>query len=391
MKGVLSLDEVVDRRNTDSLKYDAVKSIWGKENLIPMWVADMDFRTPEYIIDAVREKCNTGILGYTICPESWYDAIIAWNNKRYGSSLKKEELIFMPGVVKGIIYSIQSLTKISDRIMIMPPVYHPFRLSILNNSRTVVNCPLKLESGKFNIDRELFESEIKGCKIFILCNPHNPGGRVWTKEELLYIDKVCKDNNVIVISDEIHADLTLPGNTTYMYSTISESARQNTIIFRAPSKAFNMPGLSSAYCIIHDENLRNRFKDYVVPNEFDAGNIFSYTPVVAAYNKGDEWLNEVNKYIAANVKYLDEYLKDNMPKIKAIVPQASYLVFLDCRALGLSQKELNNFFAEKANLALSDGEMFGKEGIGFMRLNIGCPLSILKDALLLLNKAYKKL
>ena len=356
-----------------------------------MWVADMDFRTPEYIIDAVKEKCNNGILGYTICPDSWYESIIDWNNRRCNSDICKEDLIFMPGVVKGLIYAIQSLTNKEDNIMIMPPVYHPFRLSIFNNNRSVVNCPLILKDGVYDIDKDLFEQKIKDCKMFILCNPHNPGGRVWTKEELLYIDKICTQNNVIVISDEIHADLTLPGHTTLMYSTVSDSAKQNSIIFRAPSKAFNMPGLSSAYCIIQNEKLRNRFKDYVTPNEFDTGNIFSYTPVVAAYQKGEEWLNSVVHYIETNVQFLDSYLKEKMPKIKAIIPQASYLVFLDCRELNLSQKELNSFFADKAKLALSDGEMFGKEGVGFMRLNIGCPLEILKKAMCSLETEYLKL
>lgn len=386
-----SFDEIVERKNTDAIKIEGLKLFWNNENLIPMWVADMDFRTPDFILNSIKEKCNEGILGYPACPESWYDAIISWMKKKCNVEVSKKELVFIPGIVKGLIFSIQTMTDIGDGVMIMPPVYHPFRITINNNKRTVVNCPLIYDGNQFFIDKACFEKEIKKCRMFILCNPHNPGGRIWSREELEYIDKVCYENNVLVVSDEIHADIALPGYNCITFSSVSETAKQNSIIFRAPSKAFNMPGIMSSYAIIHNEAIRDRFKEYVSGNEFDCGHIFAYTSLVAAYNHGESWLNSMIDYIQKNVDFLEEYFREKMPDIKPVIPQASFLVFLDCKALNLSQKELNSFFADKAGLALNDGEMFGEEGIGFMRMNVGCPKEILKTALDSLYVAYSEL
>ncbi len=238
------------------------------------------------------------------------------------------------------------------------------------------------------MDLDHFREAVKGCKLFILCNPHNPGGRVWTKEELEAVADICFENGTMVVSDEIHADLTLKGYTHIPFAKISEKARVNSITFMSPSKAFNMPGLASSYCIIENDDIRKKFRNYLNGSEFSEGHIFAFISVAAAYEHGTEWLNQLLDYIQGNIDYVDNYLKRNMPLIKAIRPQASYLIFLDCRELGFNQEELVDFFVDKAHLALNDGAMFGKEGTGFMRINIGCPRVILQKALSQLEAAY---
>ena len=276
--------------------------------------------------------------------------------------VKKEQLNYVPGVVPGLGMAINAFTKPGGKIMITPPVYHPFARLISRYDRRLVNCPLILENGHYRIDLTKFRREIKGVRVFILCNPHNPGGVVWTHDELKVIADICAEDNVIVFSDEIHADLTLPPYKHVPFAMISEHARNNSVTFMAPSKAF----------------------------ELDGGHLFVYPAVEAAYSNGTEWLDQCLAYIQKNIDYVDEYLKNHTPKIKAMRPMASYLVWLDCRELGLTQKELNAFFVDEAHLALNDGEMFGKEGIGFMRMNIGCPRSVVEQAMHQLEVAYKK-
>lgn len=273
--------------------------------------------------------------------------------------------------------------------MVMPPVYHPFFLVTEHNHREVVYSPLLLKDGQYQIDFERFRADVKGCKMLILSNPHNPGGRVWTREELAEIAEICFDNQVLVISDEIHADLTLPGYTHPTFALVSEKARRNSLVFMSPSKAFNMPGLASSYCIIEDEAIRHRFQTYMEASEFSEGHLFAYLGVAAAYSNGTEWLDQALEYIQENIDFTDEYLKTHIPAIRMIRPQASYLIFLDCRGMGVSQKELVDFFVDGAHLALNDGAMFGKEGEGFMRLNVACPRSVLRQALDQIKEAYE--
>ncbi|MEG1585817.1 MAG: PatB family C-S lyase [Bacteroidales bacterium] len=384
-------DEVIDRSGTDALKVEALASRWGRTDLIPLWVADMEFKTPPFIMNAIRKRCENEILGYTSRPEEWYDAIIDWTVERTGYQPAKEEILYTPGIVPGLAFAVLSLTREGDRIMIQPPVYHPFAFVINNNRRIVVNNPLRLEHGEYHFDRAGFRKEVEGCKMFILCNPHNPGGKVWTKEELLYIAETCAELGVIVVSDEIHTDLTLPPHHSYLFSSVSEKARLNSVVFRSSSKAFNMPGLASAYCFVADEALRARLKAYIDGNELGEGHVFAYSGVIAAYRNGSDWLGQMLAYIKLNMEFLDAYLKEHMPAIKAVLPQASYLVFLDCRDLQLSQSELIDFFVDKAHLALNDGEIFGKEGIGFMRMNVACPRSMLALALQQLKQAYEQM
>ncbi|MCC8173656.1 MAG: pyridoxal phosphate-dependent aminotransferase [Odoribacter sp.] len=385
-----NFDEIVDRRHTDALKVEALLPRWGRDDLIPLWVADMDFRTPSCVIEAIKERCENGILGYTSTPEEWYTSIINWVKSRFDWEIKKEMITFSPGIVQGLAHVLKCFTQPGDKVMVQPPVYHPFFLITQDNNREVVFSPLDLKDGQFHINFERFEQDIKGCKLFILCNPHNPGGRVWKKEELEKIAEICHKNGTIVISDEIHADLTFPEYKHHSFATVSEKARTNSIVFMSPSKAFNMPGLASAYCIIENEKLCKEFQEYIEASEFEQGHIFAFNTVVAVYNHGEEWLTEVKKYIQENIDFLEEYIAKNMPLITPMRPQASCLVFLDCRNMNLNQEELVDFFVDKAHLALNDGSMFGKEGTGFMRINVATPRAILLKALEQLKTAYDK-
>ncbi len=383
-------DEIVDRHNTDSLKLDAIAPRWGRNDLIPLWVADMDFRTPPFIIKAIKDRLENEVLGYTMKPDRWYSSITNWVQQRFDWKISPEMLTHTPGIVPGLAMAIQCLTNVGDKVMVQPPVYHPFFLVTQHNNRKVVYNPLILRDGQYRMDMDRFKEDIKGCKLFILCNPHNPGGRVWTKDELAEVARICYENKTIVISDEIHADLTLSPYIHHPFATVSEEAKMNSIVFMSSSKAFNMPGISSSYCIIENESLRRKFSTYVNGSELGEGHIFSFNTVVAAYSNGTEWLDQVKEYIQGNIDFVDEYLKKNIPAIKAIRPQASYLIFLDCRELNLPQDELLKLFIDGAHLALNDGAIFGKEGAGFMRLNAGCPRSVLKKALDQLHDAYQK-
>ena len=382
-----NFDEIIDRRGTESVKWDAVSERWGRNDLLPMWVADMDFRTPSFVMNALRKRLEHEVLGYTFACEEWYTSIINWLQSRHGWKVKREELTFMPGIVRGLAFAIQCFTEKGDKVMVMPPVYHPFFLVTEKNKREVVYSPLVLRDGQYYIDFDRFRKDIQGCKILILSNPHNPGGRVWTREELEQIAEICYESKTLVISDEIHADLTLPPYQHITFALVSEKARQNSLVFMSPSKAFNMPGLASSYCIIENKEICRCFQEYMEASELSEGHLFAYLSVAAAYSNGTEWLDQVLAYIQSNIDFTDAFLSEYIPSIKMIRPQASYLVFLDCRTLGLNQKELVDLFVDGAHLALNDGTMFGKEGEGFMRLNVACPRSVLEKALKQLKKA----
>lgn len=382
-----NFDEIIERRGTNSVKWDGVRNIWGRDDLLPMWVADMDFRTPPFVMDALKKRLEHEVLGYTFACEEWYTSICAWLRDRHGWNISREMLIFVPGIVRGQAFALQCFTNPGDKVMVMTPVYHPFFLVTERMGREVVYSPLELCDGQYHIDFERFRKDIQGCKVLILCNPHNPGGRVWTADELREIAVICYDSGTLVISDEIHADLTLPPYKHYPFATVSEEAAANSLVFMAPSKAFNMPGLGSSYAITVDKGIRERFQTFMEAGEFSEGHLLAYIGAAAAYMHGAEWLEQMLDYIKGNIDFTENYLKEYIPGISMIRPQASYLVFLDCRALGLTQEALTRLFAEKAHLALNDGTMFGAPGEGFMRLNIGCPRSVLEQALKQLRDA----
>lgn len=384
-----NFDEVIDRSGTSAIKLDGLQEIWGRTDLIPLWVADMDFATAPFVTEAIRNRCENPILGYTSKPDSYYQAIMKWNKERYGLEVEKEMILFVPGIVPGLGMALNAFTEKGDKVMIQPPVYGPFEWLNTRNDRILVTNPLKLVDGMYRMDMEAFREQVKGCKVFILCNPHNPGGVVWTEEELNEVAEICHEEGVLVFSDEIHADLTLPPHKHRPFASISEKARMNCVTFMSPSKAFNMPGLTASHALVFNSKLRRKFHAFLESCEFDFGHVFAFLAVEAAYSNGTEWLDQCLAYIQGNIDYVDAFLQEHTPKIKVMRPQASFLVWLDCREMGLTQEALNDFFVDKAHLALNDGSFFGKEGQGFMRLNVASPRSVLEQAMKQLAEAYK--
>lgn len=384
-------DEIVPRKDTDCVKYDNVKEIFGTDDIIPMWVADMDWKTPPFIIDAMRKQLDHGVLGYSILSNRWRPAIQSWVSRHYGWKVESEEIAFVGGIVPAIAFALQCFTKAGDKVLIQPPVYHPYHNVTIELERTLVTNPLKLVNGQLEIDFEDFEEKVKDCKLFLLCNPHNPCGRVWSKEELQRMCDICVKNNVLVISDEIHCDMALKGYRHTPFATVSEEAKNNCIIFMAASKTFNIAGLKSSYHIIQNEEIRNQYNEFLRKSELDSAHLFATLPVAAAYDNGDEWLEQMLEYIDANIDYMEEYLKTNMPKLGIIRPQASYLVFLDARGLGMPHDKMVEFFIREAKVGMNDGAMFGQGGEGFMRMNLGCPRATLKQALDRIKAAYDRI
>ena len=384
-----NFDEIIDRKGTSCVKYDGLKNAYqGKENLIPLWVADMDFATPDFIVEALKKRCEHPVFGYTFDDDEYYESIQTWLDYKYHWKTEREWISYIPGIVKGIGLAVQCFTQPGDKVIIQPPVYHPFRLVPTRMGREVVYNPLKLEDGIYKMDFEQLESLIdKDCKMLILSNPHNPGGVVWEKEALVKLAQICSAHGILVISDEIHAEMTYPQFRHHPFATVSEEAAACSVTFMAPSKTFNIAGIVSSYALVPDSRIREKFYSFLDAGELNAGTIFAFTATKAAYTYGAEWLQQMRSYVIENVNFVDEYLKKNIPQIKVYRPQASFLVWLDCRELKLTQPELVQLFEDKAGLALNDGTMFGKEGEGFMRLNIGCPRSILNQALESLKKA----
>lgn len=384
-------DRIIDREGTAAIKLTGLQENWGRTDLIPLWVADMDFAAPPCILNAIRERCDREILGYTSKHDGYYQSIVGWVHNRYGMQVTKEEITFVSGIVPGLSLALNCFTKKGDKVLIQPPVYHPFRNVSVANGREVVTNPLILKDGSYHMDLADFREKVKGCKVFILCNPHNPGGIVWTEEELEAVANICYEENVLVFSDEIHADLTLPPYKHKPFSMVNEKAKINSVTFMAPSKAFNIPGISASHVIIYDKHRHEQFEQFLEAGESNMGHVFAFLSVEAAYTQGAEWLDQCIAYIQGNIDYVDAYLKERMPKIKAIRPHASYLVWLDCRELNLSKEALTDFFVDKAHLALNDGWIFGEEGTGFMRLNIGSPRAIIEKAMKQLEEAYRKM
>ncbi len=386
-----NFDEIVPRKHTDCLKYDNVMEIFGTEEILPMWIADMDFKTPDFIVNAIRKRLDHELLGYSYCCRRWKPAIQSWVSRRYGWDIKEEEIGFVGGIVPAISFALQCFTKPGDRVLIQPPVYHPYHHVTHDLERTLVFNPLKLVNGQFEIDFVEFEEKVKDCKIFLLCNPHNPGGRVWRKEELARMCEICAKYNVLVISDEIHCDMALKGYKHVPFATCCDKAKDICITFMAASKTFNIAGLKSSYHVIPNEEIRKQYHEFLRKSELDTAHVFATGPVATAYNEGEEWLEQMLEYVEANIDFMEQYLKENMPKMGMIRPQASYLVFLDARGLGLPHDELVEFFIREAKVGMNDGAMFGKEGSGYMRMNLGCPRSVLEKALNQIKTAYDKL
>ena len=383
-------DTIIPRKNTSSVKWDMLENYYGSEDLIPLWVADMDFQSPKRVISDLIKKAEFGIYGYTSLMPSYYDSIINWFKKRHGFVIEKEWIVHCPGVVPAINMLIQSLTNENEKIIIQPPVYYPFMNSVVNNSRKLLQNSLIFNNGKYQIDFEDLENKAKDLqtRMLILCSPHNPVGRVWSREELLKIGNICNDNNVIIISDEIHCDIILGKNKHIPLGTVSEDILLNTITCTSPSKTFNLAGLNTSNIIIADPILKKKFTHKLKQNGLGSPNLFGAAALESAYKNGEEWLDNLLQYIEENLSYLKNFITTNIPQIKIIEPESTYLVWLDFRELGLSTLELKNLLLKKAGLALSDGYIFGEnEGKGFERINIACPLEQLRQAMTKLQKA----
>lgn len=382
-------DKIVDRTGSGDLKHEVLAERYGRADLLPLWVADMDFETPEFITDALRRRLEHSLFGYTVEPKDYWPTVQKWIKDHHGWDVKREWLSYIPGIVKGIGMVINVFTKPDEKVIIQPPVYHPFRLTPEGNGREVVYNPLKENSdGSYSMDFDNLEEVADDkCKVLILSNPHNPAGIVWDKDTLARLAEFCYDHNILVISDEIHCDMALWGNTHVPFATASDKAAQCSITFGAPSKTFNIAGIVSSYSIIPNDEIRNRFYTWLAANELNEAPMFSPIATIAAFKNGEQWRKAMLHYVEQNIIFMEEYCKTHLPKIKPLRPEASFLVWLDCRALGLNHEQLIDLFVNKAHLALNDGEMFGKGGVGFMRVNVGTPRPILTKALEQLTEA----
>lgn len=384
-----NFDKLVDRRGTGALKVDGLQERFGNANLIPLWVADMDFETPPFITDALKKRLEHSLFGYTMEPESYWPTVQQWIAKQHQWEVKEEWLSYIPGIVKGIGFVINVFVKADEKVIIQPPVYHPFRLTAQGNKREVVYNPLKENAdGSYSMDFEnLAQVADEKCRVLVLSNPHNPAGMVWDRETLVRLAQFCSEHNILVIADEIHCDMALWGNKHIPFATVSEEAAACSITFGAPSKTFNIAGIVSSYAIVPNKAIRDPFFHWLRANELHEPTLFAPIATIAAFTQGEEWRKEMLAYVEENIEFVLNYCAEQLPQVKPLRPQASFLVWLDCRQLGLNQKELLTLFEEKAGLALNDGAMFGKEGTGFMRLNVGCPRSLLQKALDQLREA----
>lgn len=384
-----NFDKVISREGTSCVKYDLRKAVFGTEDLLPMWIADMDFQSPPAVIDAAQELCNHGIFGYAFRSESSIEAFIAWVSKRHNWNIKREWITSSPGIVAALPIAIRAFTATGDKILIQTPVYPPFHSVVKDNNQQLVCSPLIIKDGQYQIDWEDFETKLKnGVKMFILCNSHNPLGRVWNRDELEQMGDLCCKYGVIIFSDEIHSDLALFGNIHIAMASISEEIAQNTITAMAPSKTFNIAGMLNSVIISSSKVLLSGFHKELTSLHLDLGNIFGHTTMEAAYKYGEDWLNELIKYLEGNVNYAYNFINDEIPSVKLIKPQGSFLLWLDFRETGYSHQEVGERLIKIAKLGLNDGAAFGKEGIGFRRMNIGAPLSVVKEGLNRLKTAF---
>lgn len=376
-------DQVIDRSATCALKCDALQSLFGTSGLTPLWVADLDFAVCPDITEALMHRVEHPVYGYSSTPDSYWQSIIDWQKNRHNFDIAREELAFVPGVVRGVAYAINYFTNRGDKVLIQQPVYHPFKMVIEGNERVVVNNPLKPTADGYEMDLEHFREvvETEHPKMMILCNPHNPVGIQWTADVMRQVAKICRENGVIVVSDEIHGDLMLYGKPHIPFVSVGEDAEAVAITLGAPSKTFNIPGLVSSWMIIKDKKLREPFYNWMSTNEFSSPTMFATLGAEVAYTHGGEWLNQMIDYIEGSIAMVEDYVAQHIPQIKVVRPQASFLIWLDCRELNLTQPQLVELFVKKAHLALNDGTMFGKEGEGFMRLNVGSPRKVILEAL----------
>mgnify|MGYP005762139867 CR=1 FL=1 len=377
-----NFNKIIDRTNNFSAKWSEMNKNFGSNDLLPMWVADMDFLTAPCIMEALKDRLEQGIFGYTTRPSSYNESIVNWLDNRFSWKIKKEWLMFSPAVITSISLLIQNLTQKNDKIMIQEPVYSPFHNIVELNERDLVISPLiKLDDGSYIMDYEDIEAKIKDVKIFILCNPHNPVGRVWTREELTRLGQICLKHNVIVISDEIHSDIILKNHKHIPFASISKEFCKNTITCMAPTKTFNLAGLQSSFLVMSNPYYYEVMDRAFSTLDIKRNNAFSLVATEAAYNYGEDWLDELIKYIEDNVDFAIEYIKTHMPKLKVKKPEGTYLLWVDFNSLNVDEKDLKDALINKGKVALNSGSSFGIGGDGYYRINLACPRAMVLEAL----------
>lgn len=374
-----NFDEIIPRRGTNSLKWDTA----GDDNTLPMWVADMDFRTAPEVIEALEKRVKHGIFGYVKVPETYYASIIGWFQRRHGLAIEKEWILYTTGVVPALSVIVKSLTAPGDKILIQPPVYNCFFSVVRNNGREIVTNSLIYENSTYRMDFDDLEKKAADpqVKLLLLCNPHNPAGRVWTRQELLRLGEICLRNNVRIIADEIHCELVAPGHKYLPFASLSGEFLQHSVTCTSPSKAFNLAGLQVANIFAADEETRNKINQTLKADELAALNSFAAESLIAAYDNGEEWLDELNRYIHDNYLYLKDFLHRHLPRLTALPLEGTYLAWIDCSATGQTSGEITQTLLEKEKLWINPGSMYGTEGDNFIRLNIACPRTLLTEGL----------
>ena len=388
-----NFDTVIERRGTNSYKWDFAEKFVGEEDALPVWVADMDFQSPAPIVEALKERVEHGVFGYTAVPDSCYEAIIAWMKQRHGWEIEQDWIVFTAGVVPAFFWAVHAYTEPGDAVLVQPPVYYPFSKAVTNNNRQLVENELVYRDGRYEIDFDDLEQKLASpeTKLFIFCSPHNPVGRVWSPEELQRLANLCLKHEVILCSDEIHSDLIFEGGKHTPTAMLSEEIARNTVTCMAANKTFNIAGLSTGFMIVSDSKLRQKFLRAREGVGVIMQNIFGILATEVAYREGEEWLEQLLSYLQGNLEFLLRFFEERIPRIKVIKPEGCYLVWLDCKELGLKEAELKNFMLKDAKVWMNDGPVFGKGGSGFQRLNFACPRVTLKEALTRIERAVNSL
>ncbi len=373
---------IVNRKNTSSIKWDYLEQYFGQEDALPMWVADMDFLAPPEVSKAIMERAAHGIFGYTNRPPSYYQAIMDWLAKRHGWDISRDWICDAPGVVPSIALSVNTFTQPNDKILIQSPVYYPFSQVIRSNNRELVDNPLQQVDGCYRMDFDDLESKLaSGVRMAILCSPHNPVGRVWLQEELVRFGELCLQNNILIVSDEIWSDIIFSPNIHIPISRLNQDLAANTITCMAPSKTFNLAGLSTSFCVIPNPMLRKRYNTALESYELDLGNVFGITALEAAYANSESWLDELIHYLEMNLEFAQAYISQYLPEVRIIKPEGTYLLWLDFNHVGIKSSQLKKKLLTEGKVAISDGRVFGPGGIGFQRVNLACPRSLLEEGL----------
>ncbi|MDQ0216503.1 cystathionine beta-lyase [Oikeobacillus pervagus] len=376
-------DQIINRKGSSSVKWDGVQKVFGVEDALPMWVADMDFAAAPEIIQALKEVVDHGVYGYTTIPASTTEAICGWMEKRHGWKIDSSWLLFNSGVVPSLALAVEILTEKGDAVLLQSPVYAPFFSMIKNNGRKIANCPLTIGDDQFEINFDQLEKTIQteNVKLFFLCNPHNPGGRVWSEQELIQIAEICKRNEVIIVSDEIHSDLIAPPHKHIPIASLKKDYEEFVITLIAPTKTFNLAGLQASSIIVPNKTIRTKLSNGQLRQGFFTLNMMGITAMEVAYKYGESWLDECIHYIRGNVEYVKDFLQREFPSIQMFDPQGGYLIWINCRELGYSDQELNERLLQKGKLALEPGTKYGKGGEGFVRMNVACPRSTVEEGM----------